>query len=112
MQPIDRRRRRVVTTFVSAISLLARSSKASRPRGSGSRRAARLAVVAAAMVALGRPGDTAAQITEFSVPTSNSGLWGITVGPDGALWFTEADGSKIGRITTAGMITEFPMMPI
>jgi hypothetical protein len=34
---------------------------------------------------------------------------GITVGPDGALFFTENAGNKIGRITTAGVITEFPI---
>ena len=28
-------------------------------------------------------------------------------GPDGNLWFTEYGGNKIGRITTAGVITEF-----
>ncbi|MCX6418924.1 MAG: fibronectin type III domain-containing protein, partial [Actinobacteria bacterium] len=31
----------------------------------------------------------------------------ITSGPDGALWFTETVGNKIGRITTAGAISEF-----
>src|SRR5262249_13996268 len=33
----------------------------------------------------------------------------ITVGPDGALWFTNAgfSGKKIGRITTAGTVTTF-----
>ena len=31
------------------------------------------------------------------------------MGPDGALWFTEYDGNKIGRITTAGAVTEFPI---
>ena len=32
-----------------------------------------------------------------------------TPGPDGALWFTEfgANPPKIGRITTAGIFTEF-----
>jgi virginiamycin B lyase len=34
---------------------------------------------------------------------------GITAGPDGNLWFTEYGGNKIGRITTAGVITEFPI---
>jgi hypothetical protein len=29
-------------------------------------------------------------------------------GPDGNLWFTEGPGNAIGRITTAGVITEFP----
>jgi virginiamycin B lyase len=32
---------------------------------------------------------------------------GITAGPDGALWFTEENGNRIGRITTGGAITEF-----
>ena len=34
-------------------------------------------------------------------------LEGIVTGPDGALWFTEYNDDKIGRITTAGGITEF-----
>jgi virginiamycin B lyase len=33
----------------------------------------------------------------------------IAVGPDGALWFTEAYGNNIGRITTGGSITEYPV---
>ena len=31
----------------------------------------------------------------------------MTAGPDGALWFTEWTGNKLGRITTAGLITEY-----
>jgi hypothetical protein len=31
------------------------------------------------------------------------------VGPDGNLWFTEASGNRIGRITPLGVITEFPV---
>jgi virginiamycin B lyase len=34
---------------------------------------------------------------------------GITAGPGGALWFTEFAGNKIGRITTAGTVTEFTL---
>jgi virginiamycin B lyase len=34
--------------------------------------------------------------TEFPLPTSGSGPFGITTGPDGALWFTEGSASKIG----------------
>ena len=35
---------------------------------------------------------------------------GITQGPDGALWFTEASGrGKIGRISIDGVITTFPL---
>jgi hypothetical protein len=51
-------------------------------------------------------------VTEFLV-SSASFLWGITTGSDGNLWFTEQIGStvsKIGRITTAGVVTgEFPI---
>jgi len=41
---------------------------------------------------------TAGVITEFPVPTPGGGPIGITAGPDGALWFTEFDGQKIGRL--------------
>lgn len=40
-------------------------------------------------------------ITEFPIPTANGEPFGITAGPDGALWFAEGVG-QIGRITTAG----------
>ncbi len=33
---------------------------------------------------------------------------GITAGPDGALWYTETTG--VGQITTAGGITEYPLL--
>lgn len=36
---------------------------------------------------------------------------GITVGPDGALWFTQPNPGTIGRITTAGAIIEYPVSP-
>lgn len=40
----------------------------------------------------------------------NDGLpWDIHPGPDGNLWFTELTGNRIGRITPAGIITEFPI---
>jgi hypothetical protein len=34
---------------------------------------------------------------EFVIPTPNSGSAGITAGPDGAVWFTEANRARIGR---------------
>jgi len=61
---------------------------------------------------------TRGKITEFTTPTPFSNPAGITVGPDGNLWFAEYSyevsgkpgvqhgGNKIGRITTAGQITE------
>jgi hypothetical protein len=54
---------------------------------------------------------SAVTIIELTVPTPNSGPFGITVGPDGNLWFTEDSRSAngIGRITTAGVVTEFPI---
>src|SRR5206468_4107421 len=41
------------------------------------------------------------------IPTAASAPSGITAGSDGALWFTERD--KIGRISTAGIVTETPL---
>jgi virginiamycin B lyase len=32
------------------------------------------------------------------VPTPNSHPYGITAGPDGAMWFTEDLGQKVGRL--------------
>ena len=42
---------------------------------------------------------TSGVITEYAIPTANSNPFGITVGPDGALWFGEASGNRIGRLT-------------
>src|SRR5437870_2030675 len=50
-------------------------------------------------------------ITEFPIPTPYSNTWDITAGPDGSLWFAEEGAAKIGRITPAGVITEFPLTP-
>jgi len=57
---------------------------------------------------------------EFPVPDPDQFLRGITAGPDGAMWFaeegtcidddcTDFTNGKIGRITTGGAITEFPV---
>jgi streptogramin lyase len=48
-----------------------------------------------------------AALTEFNIPTANSGPRGITVGPDGNLWFTEFIAGKVARITPQGTVTEF-----
>src|ERR1700693_1833325 len=61
----------------------------------------------AALFGLVLPGVVLAQvITEFTVPGQP---YGIVAGPDGALWFTEYSGNKIGRFTTSGVVTEFPI---
>jgi streptogramin lyase len=76
-----------------------------------------LAVAAASVVTLFRPA-AAQSITEFPLPVAGSVPFGIAAGPDGALWFTEyvagSNGapntaSRIGRITTAGAVTEFAL---
>ncbi|PZR58974.1 MAG: hypothetical protein DLM50_02180, partial [Candidatus Meridianibacter frigidus] len=47
-------------------------------------------------------------VTEFSAGiTPSSGLYGITKGSDGNMWFTESYGNAIGRITPTGVVTEF-----
>ena len=55
-------------------------------------------------------GSAQITITEYPITTTpDSGPLGITGGPDGNLWLTEYFGNTIGRITTGGVITEFPL---
>ena len=76
--------------------------------------AARPALFAAALLLVaGLPGAAAADtppptFTEYSV-ASGAALRDMTAGPDGALWFTERRGEAIGRVTTPGAVTEFPI---
>jgi virginiamycin B lyase len=76
---------------------------------------------------------TSGAVTSYPTPANEATTWTITPGPDGALWFTQVDGdylarvrpglplrrgtgtrfprfsgNDIGRITTAGAVTEFP----
>ena len=48
------------------------------------------------------------RIDTFAVPTITAEPGLIVDGPDGDLWFTE-DSGKIGRVTTQGQVTEFPL---
>jgi streptogramin lyase len=48
------------------------------------------------------------EFTIRSSPPQFFQLFLITRGPDGNMWFTESD-SKVGRITPAGVVTEFPI---
>jgi virginiamycin B lyase len=58
---------------------------------------------------------TAGVMTEYLLPDDGifypqgRGVTTITAGPDGALWFTEGAAYKIGRITTAGVISEYSL---
>ena len=46
--------------------------------------------------------------TIYALPTTTAVPTSIVAGPDGNVWFTENTAPKIGRSTTAGVITEFP----
>jgi streptogramin lyase len=50
--------------------------------------------------------SSAGALTEFASDGITSQTAGIVLGPEGNLWFTQNDGA-VGRITTAGSVTEF-----
>ncbi len=50
------------------------------------------------------------KMATFPVPASyyfESGLTGLTTGPDGALWYTDSERQVVGRMTTSGTVTEY-----
>lgn len=53
------------------------------------------------------PGRASAAIVEFPILSSGSWPLGMTYGPDGAYWFVEYAQSRIGRIDTNGVVTEY-----
>ena len=60
------------------------------------------------IVRLSRSRSGRVRIAErFVVPTVDSRPLGITAGPDGNIWFTEYDASKIGRLETAKANTAY-----
>jgi len=56
-----------------------------------------------------RPTPVPATVIEYLGSAGNVGLSDITSGSDGALWFTEYYGAKIGRITTSGSYSGYPV---
>jgi streptogramin lyase len=52
------------------------------------------------------------KVREVSTPTPESHPGSIAVGPDGNGWFVEGNANRIGRVTPAGVITEFPVPPV
>jgi virginiamycin B lyase len=42
-------------------------------------------------------------------PGTSVDPWGIAAGPDGNFWVTELSGNRIDRVTTAGVVTAFPV---
>jgi streptogramin lyase len=51
-------------------------------------------------------------VQEYQLPRTNSQPLGITAGPDGNLWFTDAATGHIGRITPSGAIHEFSLLDL
>src|SRR5262245_6266573 len=87
-----------------------RTEGSARPSASASeKRISRAGPLWAALSLLAADSATGQIFVEFPVPTASSQLKGITTGPDGNVWFTEQAGPKIGRITPAGVVTEFPI---
>jgi virginiamycin B lyase len=52
---------------------------------------------------------TLTQFSFFSLNFNTQGVQGLAMGLDGAMWFPVAGTAAIGRITTAGTITQFPI---
>jgi virginiamycin B lyase len=68
-------------------------------------------LLAIAIIALGWSASAVAQTFNiFPISNIQDAPYLITAGPDGNLWFTESS-CTIGRITTAGVITEFTIRP-
>lgn len=71
------------------------------------------AVVAASVVAVAPAASaepSAGTVTEFPVgATASSQPGNLVAGPDGALWFTELGRPFLGRITSDGVVSEFPI---
>ncbi|RZS89652.1 hypothetical protein EV189_1423 [Motilibacter rhizosphaerae] len=65
-----------------------------------------LPVLAGLGTAAAPPASAAAAVTVWSIPTADSRAAHIVSGPDGALYWTEPFGYRIGRITTAGEVSE------
>jgi len=62
-----------------------------------------ISLLAVAAISAAQPTVT---FSVYPVPRAGNG-YGITLGPDGALWFTAND--SIGRITTEGLLTQYPV---
>ena len=98
----------VGATLPSQITSITMPTAGSTPLGiapgtAGSMIVSELAGRKVASVPLGA--TTTPQITEFSTGTAEP--YQTVLGPDGAIWFAEVSGGKIGRIATDGTLLEF-----
>jgi virginiamycin B lyase len=60
--------------------------------------------------AIGRLVTTTGALRQFFLPAGAGGPWGIAVGPDRKIWFTEVSSGKVGRLDPeTGAIREFQL---
>src|SRR5215831_14267254 len=78
------------------------------PRSHSRTTLAGLLVAFIALAALARSAGAVA-VNEFPIPTAGSAPTSVVRGADGNLWFTEFAADRIGRITPAGVVTEFTL---
>ncbi|HET9794303.1 MAG TPA: hypothetical protein VFS34_07560, partial [Thermoanaerobaculia bacterium] len=55
--------------------------------------------------------DPNGRLTTFTVPTEGSYPVGVAIGPDGKIWFTESEASRIGRLDPAAASCTPPAAP-
>jgi streptogramin lyase len=60
-------------------------------------------------VVVGRLVPAGRQAGVYRIPTVGAGPSNIVRGSDGGLWFTESGSGRIGHVTPAGKITEYPI---
>src|ERR1700742_1236168 len=63
-----------------------------------------LAVLACLLVWVAPRTNAVVAMEEFPVPTAAGQPLEITPGPDGAVWFTEVQGDRIGRANPSGVV--------
>jgi streptogramin lyase len=66
-------------------------------------------VTALILVTPSAPANAAGVVTEYQIPSYRPIPTDMAIGADGAWWFTENSGQKIGRLTLSGDMAEFPI---
>jgi virginiamycin B lyase len=59
---------------------------------------------------IGRLDPSTGAFTMYDVPTADGWPLGITVGPDGNIWFVERSAAIVARMTPDGTFTEWPLV--
>jgi streptogramin lyase len=71
------------------------------------------AIVLSAALVVGPAGEASERsrggLIEYRIPTPEAQPYGITVGADGNIWFTESGTDKIGTVNTSGTFREWPL---